>query len=584
MRTKPTQLVLKKKILFYLPLTILFFSACNNHKQDYDQTDKCLLFAHCKNETAVIEGPTAFYWNQLLEPADFKNGNEPTISAWVNFPETWNRFKINGKKLPGRGYATYRSWFRVDSVVPMAIKIDDYCNTVKIWINGELIAEGGRPGTNEATNKAVKINIIERFIPVKGANEMVFQTANFEEMYGGFRHSFVLGNEAKIRTIASRNKVVDAFILGIAIMMALYHFSLFWMNRERKAFLWFGLLAFFICLRLGLLSSNNIFGPWLNEHVFLFLRLSFLTSIIVPLLLFYFFNSVFPEYLICRIRNMYSGIASFLIFLIFLLPVYYVSVSIHYFQLIIIVGLGYILFLIIKSFLFVSLSKKIVGIGILLLLLSAVFEALIFNRVIYADYVVHYGLVGFIAFQSFALSSDFSHASRKNKELTIELDKYNKNLQKEVEVKSKEVLEAKQRELVAMVLQNSRTNQVLRKIEEQLILFKQKNTNKKDESFSAILNLVKSSFESRKNEEYLLHFEKVHPLFFDKLLNAHPSLTQLELRLCAYLKMNLGYQEIAYFQHIEAESVRRAVTRMRKKMELDSNHCIFNHLALFSAI
>ncbi|HTO36415.1 MAG TPA: 7TM diverse intracellular signaling domain-containing protein, partial [Flavobacterium sp.] len=288
---------------------------------------------------------------------------------------------------------------------------------------------------------------------------MVFQTANFEELYGGFRHSFVLGNEAKIRAIASRTKVVDAFVLGIVFMMALYHFSLFWMNRERKAFLWFGLLALFIGLRLGLLSSNNIFGSWLNEQACLFLRLSFLLALVQPLLLFCFFNSVFPEYLSSRIRNVYSGLTFFFIFLIFLLPVYYVSVSIHYFQLIIIVGLGYILFLIIKSFLFVSLNKKIVGIGILLLLLSAVFEALIFNRVIYAEYVVHYGLIGFIVFQSFALSFDFSQASLKNKELTIELDKHNKNLQKEVKIKSKEILEAKQREMVSMVLQNSRTNQ-----------------------------------------------------------------------------------------------------------------------------
>lgn len=577
-----TPFFFKKEVLFYLLIFILFLSACHTQKQEYKPVDICLVSAHCKNEKVFVEGSTAFYWNQLLEPADFKKGEEPTISAWVNFPETWNHFKINGKNLPGRGYATYRSWFRVDSVVPMAIKIDDYCNAVKIWINGELIAEGGKPGTNEATHKAAKINIVERFIPVKGANEMVFQTANFEELYGGFRHSFVLGNEAKIRAIASRTKVVDAFVLGIVFMMALYHFSLFWMNRERKAFLWFGLLAFFIGLRLGLLSSNNIFGSWMNEQACLFLRLSFLLALVQPLLLFCFFNSVFPEYLSSRIRNVYSGLTFFFIFLIFLLPVYYVSVSIHYFQLIIIVGLGYILFLIIKSFLFVSLNKKIVGIGILLLLLSAVFEALIFNRVIYAEYVVHYGLIGFIVFQSFALSFDFSQASLKNKELTIELDKHNKNLQKEVKIKSKEILEAKQREMVSMVLQNSRTNQVLRKIEEQLLLFKQHHIEKSDKSFLALLDLVKSSFDSKKNEEYLLHFKKVHPLFFDKLLNAHPSLTQLELRLCAYLKMNLGYQEIAYFQHIEPESVRRAVTRMRKKMALDSNYEIVSHLALFS--
>ncbi|HTO15688.1 MAG TPA: 7TM diverse intracellular signaling domain-containing protein [Edaphocola sp.] len=562
---------------------ILLLSACYNHNQDYDQTDKCLLFAHCKNGTAVIEGPIAFYWNQLLEPSDFKNGDEPAISAWVDFPETWNHFELNGEKKSGRGFTTYRTWFEVDSVAPMAIKIDDYCNTLKLWINGALIAEAGKIGTDEATNKAVKINIFERFTPVKGLNEVVFQTANFEEQYGGFRQPFLFGNEAKVYAIVTRHKVVDAFVLGIIFMVALYHFALFWMNKQRKAFLWFGLLAFFIGLRLSLLSSNNIFGLWLNEHAHLFLRISFLTAVIVPMLLFFFFNSAFPEYLSKRIRNVYSGFTIFSVFLIFLLPVYDVSVSIHYFQFFIIVGLGYILLLVIRSFFFVSLNKKIIGVGILFLLLSTVFEVLVFNRVVYADYVIHYGLVGFIFFQSYALSSDFSQTFRKNEELTIALDEHNKNLQKEVEIKSREALEAKQRELVSIVLQNSRSNQLLKKIEERLLDLKEQHLEKNGKSFSAVLDLVKSSFDFRKNNEYLLHFEKVHPLFFDNLLRTHPSLTQRELRLCAFLKMNLGHQEIAFFLHIEAESVRKAITRMRKKMKLDFNHDIFRYLTLFTS-
>ena len=305
------------------------------------------------------------------------------------------------------------------------------------------------------------------------------------------------------------------------------------------------------------LPISNIFGVWLNEQAVLFLRLSFLLALILPMTLFYYFSSVFPEYLRRRTVNVYGVLSLFAILFVFLLPVYYVSSGVRYFQFIISLGLAYLLFLILRFFKFMSVTEKIIGLGILLLLLSVVFEILIFNRVLYSDYVAHYGLLGFIVFQSFALSYDFHLASKRNIELTRELDRHNKNLQEEVEIKSREVLEAKQREMVAMALQKSRVNRVLGEIEEKLILFKQQNKVESDKSFSEVLDLVKESKYNWKDEEYLLQFEKVHPQFFDKLLKAHPSLTKLEIHLCAYLKMNFGYQEIAHFQHIESESVRR---------------------------
>ena len=48
------------------------------------------------------------------------------------------------------------------------------------------------------------------------------------------------------------------------------------MNWARKAFLWFGLMAFFIALRQGLLSHLQIFDYWLQENVHLYLKLAIL--------------------------------------------------------------------------------------------------------------------------------------------------------------------------------------------------------------------------------------------------------------------------------------------------------------------
>ncbi len=67
-------------------------------------------------------------------------------------------------------------------------------------------------------------------------------------------------------------------------------------------------------------------------------------------------------------------------------------------------------------------------------------------------------------------------------------------------------------------------------------------------------------------ERFRVHFERVHPNFFKQLLAEHPSLTQNEVRLCAYFHLNLSTKEIAALLNIDPASVRKAKMRLNKKM------------------
>ncbi|MGM0376263.1 MAG: hypothetical protein ACQEQ0_05780, partial [Bacteroidota bacterium] len=146
----------------------------------------------------AIGGQMVFYWNELLQPGYFEGEQQAIATDTVPFPDTWNGFEIDGEPLTGKGHATYRTCFSVDSVRPMAIKLNDYCNAFKLWINGTLTARGGTPGTNEVTNRGEKINVIETFVPINGRNELVLQTANYEEKYGGFRQPILIGSESEV--------------------------------------------------------------------------------------------------------------------------------------------------------------------------------------------------------------------------------------------------------------------------------------------------------------------------------------------------------------------------------------------------
>ena len=66
--------------------------------------------------------------------------------------------------------------------------------------------------------------------------------------------------------------------------------------------------------------------------------------------------------------------------------------------------------------------------------------------------------------------------------------------------------------------------------------------------------------------KFRIHFEQVHPNFFEELQSKYPTLTQNEQRLCAYFHINLSTKEIATLLNIDPASVRRAKTRLVKKM------------------
>ncbi len=66
--------------------------------------------------------------------------------------------------------------------------------------------------------------------------------------------------------------------------------------------------------------------------------------------------------------------------------------------------------------------------------------------------------------------------------------------------------------------------------------------------------------------------------FFRKLKDRHPDLTPNELKLCAYLRLNLSSKEIAPLFNISSKSVEIKRYRLRKKMNLSRNTSLTNYI------
>lgn len=79
-------------------------------------------------------------------------------------------------------------------------------------------------------------------------------------------------------------------------------------------------------------------------------------------------------------------------------------------------------------------------------------------------------------------------------------------------------------------------------------------------------------------EQFSKHFNSVHGDFITILKNKYPSLKPHELRLCAYLRMNLSSKEIAPLMSISIRGVEISRYRLRKKMALPTETNLAQYL------
>lgn len=138
-----------------------------------------------------------------------------------------------------------------------------------------------------------------------------------------------------------------------------------------------------------------------------------------------------------------------------------------------------------------------------------------------------------------------------------------------------EEINSKRKELANTTMIGARKNEVLMEIQGELSKDKDKFTNQ----FRLKHIMNKINREIKNKDEWKLfetNFNELHEDFFKDLLRAYPNLSNKDLKLCSYLKMNMSSKEIAPLMGITVRGVEVHRYRLRKKMKLDSKENLTN--------
>ncbi len=128
-------------------------------------------------------------------------------------------------------------------------------------------------------------------------------------------------------------------------------------------------------------------------------------------------------------------------------------------------------------------------------------------------------------------------------------------------------LNSKNKEFTTNVLYLMKKNEFLSEISEELIEIEKEAV--KDETKYAIQKIAGKLQKNKDKDvwtEFELRFNQVHNNYYEKLKSNFPELTPNDLRLCAFLKLNMSTKEIAEITGQQTGTIEMTRTRIRKKL------------------
>ncbi|MCU4162821.1 ligand-binding sensor domain-containing protein [Carboxylicivirga caseinilyticus] len=88
---------------------------------------------------------------------------------------------------------------------------------------------------------------------------------------------------------------------------------------------------------------------------------------------------------------------------------------------------------------------------------------------------------------------------------------------------------------------------------------------------NGLISFIENEIEDQDWENFELRFDQSHNNFLKKLKEEFPNLSPKDLKICAYLKMNMSSKEIAQILNMSVRGVENARYRVRKRIGLDSS-------------
>jgi len=236
-------------------------------------------------------GEWNFYWKQLVEPGEPPAAN----NNYAQFPQLWKEQQMNGKPLPSKGYASYSLTVLLPKQRPsLALEIPSVYSSYKIFVNGKLFAQNGRPAAtaeNAAPFWSTEVSAVSN---VADSLTIIMQVANFWHAKGGTFKEIVLGDKKQLLLNHHRNTAFDLILAGCLFMGGLFFWGLSVFGRNDKIIFYFSLFCIVSSYRMIGTDLYVLHSLFPNLSWFISIRLEYLTLVLGVALFSQYTRMLYP--------------------------------------------------------------------------------------------------------------------------------------------------------------------------------------------------------------------------------------------------------------------------------------------------
>ena len=194
--------------------------------------------------------------------------------------------------------------------------------------------------------------------------------------------------------------------------------------------------------------------------------------------------------------------------------------------------------------------------------------------VIYAFMIALAGWLTHTQYRNYYRKKQERLLKRKQRELDLARARNDKEIVKLKNDQLRKDFKEKSNELAASTMSIIKKNEILNRVRKQI-----QDRFQDNESIKPIVQVIDENLSQDDDWELFKEaFNHSDREFLSKLKRAHPELSPNDIRLCAYLRLNLTSKEIAPLFNISPRSVEIKRYRLRKKMGLDRDINLVNYL------
>jgi PAS domain S-box-containing protein len=401
--------------LFFLFFSLVTISACRKDtsrklapeatKGILDLTD----WDFKKDGPVQLKGDWEFFWQQHLGPA-LARLDTPLKPHFVQVPDYWNNYVIEGEELPGEGYATYRLTVLLnEQTSPMALRLMEVSSAYTLFINSKNLASAGLAGISRDTSRPKWFRQAVSFEASTGRLEIVLLVANFHHRKGGMWEVSELGRETDIRQLQQRSLGFDLFLFGSIVIMGLYHLGLFVVRRKDRSPLYFSIFCFLIALRLSTTSERFLIHLLSNMNWETAVKLEYLSFYLAIPAFALFMKSLFPKFS-KRFLYIIALLSAGFSFIVLITQAIFYSHFINLYEIFTVLTIAYALYVILISFKENRMEAFVFLLGFTILALTTINDILYVERFIETGHLAPFGFFVLILSQALLLSFRFSNA------------------------------------------------------------------------------------------------------------------------------------------------------------------------------